>query len=60
MTSFGSDAVQWSAEAQRRLQQIPFFARAQARRQVERLALERDIEVITPAVLEQARRELGR
>ncbi|MEO0408718.1 MAG: PCP reductase family protein [Cyanobacteria bacterium P01_A01_bin.135] len=59
MEPFNSDAVQWSVEAQQKLQQIPFFARAQARRQIERLALEQDIEVITLALLEQARRELG-
>ncbi len=59
MESFDSDTVQWSAEAQQRLKQIPFFARPQARQQVERRAAECGIDLITPDVLERVRRELG-
>ncbi|MGF1514248.1 MAG: PCP reductase family protein [Elainellaceae cyanobacterium] len=59
MALFDTDSVQWSAEAQLRLKQVPFFARLRARQQVERLAQERGIDVITPDVLELARRELG-
>ncbi|MFB2838846.1 PCP reductase family protein [Floridanema evergladense] len=51
--------LQWSAEAQRKLKNIPFFVRSQARQRIEQLAREAELEVVTPEIVEQARLEFG-
>ncbi|MEN9219803.1 MAG: PCP reductase family protein [Thermostichales cyanobacterium SZTDM-1c_bins_54] len=49
----------WTAEAEAMLRNIPFFARPQARQNIEKLALERHCEYITPELVEEARRVFG-
>ena len=54
-----NDALEWTPEALDSLQNIPFFARTQARQQIEKLARECGWEVITPELIEEARRQFG-
>ncbi|MBE9225994.1 PCP reductase family protein [Phormidium sp. LEGE 05292] len=51
--------LQWSAEAKTKLKNIPFFVRSQARRRIEQLAREAELEEVTPEIVEQARLEFG-
>ena len=54
-----SDAIQWTAEAEARLKEIPFFVRPAARKKIERLAQEMGINQITVEVYEQAKQKFG-
>lgn len=54
-----TDVLRWTPEAEAKLRNIPFFVRAQARQQVERLARETELETITVELVNQARLELG-
>ncbi len=49
----------WDPEAQAILKQVPFFARNQARRSIEQMAIEEGIELITPAVIKRAQAKFG-
>ncbi|GAB4210802.1 MAG: PCP reductase family protein [Synechococcales cyanobacterium] len=49
----------WTPEAEAILRSIPFFARPQARLQIEKLAMEQNCEEITPELVEAARRFFG-
>lgn len=49
----------WSAEAQERLRRVPSFVRGMVKRIYRDYAAERGIAEITPAVMDQARAELG-
>lgn len=51
--------LQWTAEAKDKLKNIPFFARAQARQRIEQIAHQLEIDLITAALVEQARLEFG-
>lgn len=51
--------VVWSAEATGRLGNVPSFVRGMVKRIYTDYALERDIDVITPAVMDRARSDLG-
>ncbi|WP_442947751.1 PCP reductase family protein [Nostoc sp.] len=53
------DALQWTDEAKEKLQNIPFFVRAQARARIEQLAREAEQEIVTPDLVEQVRLEFG-
>ncbi|MBN3898899.1 MAG: PCP reductase family protein [Nostoc sp. NOS(2021)] len=53
------DALQWTDEAKEKLQNIPFFVRAQARARIEQLAREADQKIVTADLVEQARLEFG-
>lgn len=53
------DDLRWSAAAQTKLNNIPFFVRSQARQRIEELAREAGSEVVTPELVEQAREEFG-
>ena len=55
-----ADSVAWTAEAQQELQKIPFFVRGKARRNTERFAQERQVEVITLETLYDAKAHFGR
>ncbi|MEH2064592.1 MAG: PCP reductase family protein [Nostoc sp.] len=46
-------------KAKEKLQNIPFFVRAQARTRIEQLAHEADQEVVTDDLVERARLEFG-
>lgn len=54
-----TDALQWTPEAKIKLRNIPFFARTQARKRIEQLAQEAQLEVVTVEIVEQARAEFG-
>lgn len=52
-------AVEWSAAAERRLDRVPSFVRGMVHRIYTDWAAERDIEVVTPDVMDRARSDLG-
>ena len=51
--------LQWTPEAKIKLKNIPFFARTQARRRIEQLAREAQLDMVTVEIVEQARLEFG-
>ncbi len=53
------DALRWTSEAKTKLQNIPFFVRAQAKARIEQLARQAQQDVVTPDLVEQARLEFG-
>jgi hypothetical protein len=53
------NALPWTADAQAKLKNIPFFVRAQARRHIEDVACALEVEVVTADLVEQVRQELG-
>ena len=50
-----SNGVTWSADAEKRLENIPDFIRPMARREIERLAKERGATTITAQVMDEAK-----
>jgi hypothetical protein len=53
------NAVEWTAEAEARLKEIPFFVRPAARKKIEKLAQEVGATQITVEVYEQAKKKFG-
>jgi light-independent protochlorophyllide reductase subunit B len=53
-------AVEWSTDATQELSKIPFFVRGRARRNTERFALERRLEIITLETLYDAKAHYSR
>ncbi|WP_107671312.1 PCP reductase family protein [Cyanothece sp. BG0011] len=53
------DSPRWTQEAQKKLKNIPFFVRTQARQRIEELARAADSEEVTVEMVEQARLEFG-
>ncbi|MEM6445413.1 MAG: PCP reductase family protein [Cyanobacteria bacterium P01_D01_bin.123] len=51
--------MQWTAEAEKRLKEIPFFVRPAARKKIEKLATEAGATEITEAIYEQAKAKFG-
>jgi DNA-directed RNA polymerase subunit RPC12/RpoP len=51
--------VAWTSEAEARIERIPAFIRAMARRAIERFAEDRGYATITPAVMDEARATFG-
>ncbi|HIK32341.1 MAG TPA: PCP reductase family protein [Oscillatoriales cyanobacterium M59_W2019_021] len=51
--------LQWTAEAEAILKNIPFFVRRQARKKIEQFARDGGFNEITAEVVEQARQEFG-
>jgi len=54
-----SDSIQWTAEAEARLKEIPFFVRPAARKKIEKFAGEANLTEITIEVYEQAKQKFG-
>lgn len=54
-----SDAIEWTAEAEARLKEIPFFVRPAARKKIEKFAQEQGASQITIALYEQAKQQFG-
>jgi hypothetical protein len=54
-----SDALRWTAPAKAKLQNIPFFVRAQAKARIEQLVRQAEQDVVTAELVEQARLEFG-
>ena len=55
-----ADSVQWTAAAEARLKEIPFFVRPAARKKIEKYARENGITEISEAVYQQAKEQFGR
>lgn len=51
--------VKWTAEAEAKLKEIPFFVRPMARQKIEKLAIEMGETNITVEVYEQAKQKFG-
>lgn len=54
-----SDSIEWTAEAEARLKEIPFFVRPAARKKIEKFAQESGVTQITIEVYEQAKQRFG-
>lgn len=54
-----TDVLKWTPEAEKKLKNVPFFVRAQARQRIEYLAHKVASEVVTVELVEQARLKLG-
>lgn len=54
-----TDTLHWTSEAKDKLQNIPFFVRAQAKARIEHLARQAQKDVVTADLVEQARSEFG-
>ncbi len=52
-----SSSVEWTAAAEARLKEIPFFVRPAARKKIEKFAEEAGLTQITEAVYEQAKQK---
>lgn len=50
-----SEPIKWTAEAEVKIKEIPFFVRPFARKKIENYAQENSISVITLEVYEQAK-----
>ncbi|PZO50594.1 MAG: protochlorophyllide oxidoreductase [Phormidesmis priestleyi] len=55
-----AESVQWVAEAEALLKEIPFFVRPAARKKIEKYAREQGFSEITEAVYRQAKAQFGR
>ncbi|MFZ5875209.1 MAG: hypothetical protein ACOYXU_02255 [Nitrospirota bacterium] len=51
----GADGMRWSGDAQQRLENIPFFIRPMAKKEIERMAREAGRTEVTVEVMEQAK-----
>ncbi|MBE9159600.1 PCP reductase family protein [Nodosilinea sp. LEGE 06152] len=54
-----ADGLPWTADAQAKLKNIPFFVRAQARKRIEDVAREAEAEAVTADLVERVRLEFG-
>lgn len=54
-----SSAIEWTAEAEACLKEIPFFVRPAARKKIEKFAQEQGIHQITIEVYQQAKQKFG-
>lgn len=57
--SRAKETVVWTDEAEKRLANVPAFARGMARKAIERLAMEEGYDKITPDVMDRARERRG-
>ncbi len=55
-----ADSVQWTAAAEARLKEIPFFVRPSARKKIEKYARENGHTEISETVYQQAKSQFGR
>jgi hypothetical protein len=54
-----TDELSWTAEAEAKLKNVPFFARSQARQRIEEIARASEVSVVTPELVEQVRLTVG-
>lgn len=54
-----SESIAWTAEAEARLKEIPFFVRPAARKKIEKFAQDAGISQITVEVYEEAKKKFG-
>lgn len=55
-----ADGMQWSAEAEAMLKEVPFFVRPAVRKKIEKIAREKSLNEITAAVYQEAKQQFGR
>jgi hypothetical protein len=53
------DTLHWTAEAELKLKNIPYFVRTQARQRIEALARASGLNEVTAELVEQARLDFG-
>nr|WP_313887504.1 PCP reductase family protein [Nodosilinea sp. LEGE 07088] len=53
------NGIPWTADAQAKLKNIPYFVRAQARKRIEDVARELAAEQVTADLVDQVRLDLG-
>ncbi len=51
--------MDWTAEAEARLKEIPFFVRPAARKKIEKFAQDQGLSQITESVYEAAKKQFG-
>ena len=54
-----ASSIQWTAEAEALLKEIPFFVRPAARKKIEKFAREKDLSEITSEVYQAAKQQFG-
>jgi hypothetical protein len=54
-----SDKMNWTAEAEAKLKEIPFFVRPAARKKIEKLAIEMGATEITAEIYDEAKKKFG-
>ncbi|WP_204152188.1 PCP reductase family protein [Leptolyngbya sp. CCY15150] len=54
-----ANSMEWTAEAEARLKEIPFFVRPAARKKIEAFAREAGVAEITEEVYDQAKKKFG-
>lgn len=54
-----SGAIDWTAEAEARLKEIPFFVRPAARKKIEKFAQELGASQVTVEIYDQAKQKFG-
>lgn len=53
------DSIEWTQEAQDRIQKVPFFVRGMAKKTVLSFAKEKGIKVIDGALMDEVREKVG-
>lgn len=54
-----SDKISWTAEAEAKLKEIPFFVRPAARKKIEKFAQEQGMSEITVNTYDRAKQQFG-
>jgi Proto-chlorophyllide reductase 57 kD subunit len=54
-----SNHISWTAEAEAKLKEIPFFVKPAARKKIEKFAHEQGLTEITAAVYDRAKQQFG-
>jgi len=54
-----SNNISWTAEAEAKLKEIPFFVRPAARKKIEKFAQEQGINEISVEVYDRAKQQFG-
>ena len=54
-----SDKISWTAEAEAKLKEIPFFVRPAARKKIEKFAQEQGHSEITADIYDRAKQQFG-
>jgi Proto-chlorophyllide reductase 57 kD subunit len=54
-----SEKISWTAEAEAKLKEIPFFVRPAARKKIEKFAQEQGTSEITVDVYDRAKQQFG-
>ena len=55
-----ASSMEWTAQAEALLKEVPFFVRPAARKKIEKFAQEREIFEISESVYKEAKQQFGR